>query len=265
MRLDVEIAPVLGQIPYPWFSNFQSDIDLIGQRKPQNYLRAVVHGKSALEVLVERPTPSGTEQFAVLYGYYDELPSWTWDVPEGQLMTLHAYSSGDNVRLLLNDALLETKAITDADKCVATFKVPYKPGNLSVIAIKNGTEIGRRTLTTTGKPIGLRLTSDVKSLTTSRADLAHVLVHVVDSHGQVVPDAVLKVSFQVNGAGKLIGVGNGNPHNVDSFQRPRRWTWHGTALAILRPDKSPGKLSLTASADGLASAKLVLSVERSRE
>jgi len=263
VRFDVEIGPVTGKIPYPWFSNFQSDIDLIGQRKPQNYLRAVIHGNSVLEVLVERPTPSGTEQFAVAYGYYDELPSWTWDVPDGKLMTVHAYSSGDSVGLLLNDALFETKAITDADKRVATFRVPYRPGKLSVIATKNGTEIGRRTLTTTGKPIGLRLTSDVKSLTTSRADLAHVLVQVVDSHGQVVPDAVLKVSFQVNGAGKLIGVGNGNPHNVDSFQRPRRWTWHGATLAILRPDKSPGKLSLTASADGLTSAKLVLSVERS--
>jgi beta-galactosidase len=200
-----------------------------------------------------------------LYGYYDELPSWTWDVPDGQVMTVHAYSSGDSVRLLLNDALFETKAITDADKRVATFRVPYRPGKLSVIATKNGTEIGRRMLTTTGKPVGLRLTSDVKSLTTSRADLAHVLVQVVDSQGQVIPDAALKVSFHVNGADKLIGVGNGNLHNVDSFQRPRRWTWHGIVLAILRPDKMPGKLSLTAAADGLKSAKLVLPVERSRE
>jgi beta-galactosidase len=63
-----------------------------------------------------------------------------------------------------------------------------------------------------------------------------------DSQGRAVPDAVVKVNFQVAGAGDLIGVGNGNPHNVDSFSRPRHYTWHGQALAILRPAKWPGGL-----------------------
>jgi beta-galactosidase len=145
---------------------------------------------------------------------------------------------------------------------IATFSVPYAPGTLTAVAKQKGVEIGRKTLTTTGKAAGLRLTSDVKSLTTDRGDLAHVLVQVVDSQGRVVPDAVVKVSFQVAGAGALAGVGNGNPHNVDSFQRPRRWTWHGTALAILRPSKTPGSLSLTASAEGLKPALLTLPVAR---
>ncbi|MER6155417.1 hypothetical protein ABT147_07695 [Streptomyces sp. NPDC001868] len=38
----------------------------------------------------------------------------------------------------------------------------------------------------------------------------------------------------------MAAVGNGNPHNVDSFRRPARFTWHGKALAILRPGKRPG-------------------------
>ena len=44
----------------------------------------------------------------------------------------------------------------------------------------------------------------------------------------MVPDAVVKVNFQVAGAGDLIGEGNRNPHNVDSFKRPP----HGQAFAI---------------------------------
>lgn len=95
--------------------------------------------------------------------------------------------------------------------------------------------LGRRTLATAGAAARLRLTPDVDRLTTSRDALAHVLVEVTDSHGRVVPGAVVEVSFQVDGAGELAGVANGNPHNVDSFRRPRRHTWHGQALAILRP------------------------------
>ncbi|MFE1313862.1 hypothetical protein [Streptomyces sp. NPDC058755] len=36
--------------------------------------------------------------------------------------------------------------------------------------------------------------------------------------------------------GEEIGrTSHGNPHNVDSFKQPRRHTWHGQALVILRP------------------------------
>jgi beta-galactosidase len=89
-----------------------------------------------------------------------------------------------------------------------------------------------------------------------------VLVEVVDSHGRVCPDATYKVTFEIDGAGELAGVANGNPHNVDSFKRPSRYTWHGKALAILRPAKRPGRLTLVARATGLRPATLTLPVRR---
>ncbi|WP_443077843.1 hypothetical protein [Streptomyces sp. NBC_01450] len=99
---------------------------------------------------------------------------------------------------------------------------------------------------------------------TSRDDLAHVLVEVADRHGRLVPDAALGVTFQVDGADELATVGNGNPHNVNGFGRPRRDTWHGQALAILRPAKSPGRVTLTASAPGLRPAAMTLTVGQER-
>jgi beta-galactosidase len=259
------IAGITGKVPYPWFNSFMSDIDLIGQRKPQNYWRAVVNGFSPLEMLVERPTPQGTQQYNLMYAYYDELQSWTWEVPQGQPMTVRVYTSGDSVTLLLNGKPLDTKAVAETDKRVISFSVPYMPGEITAVASLAGHELARKTLTTTGKAAALRLTSDVGSLTTSRGNLAHVLVEVVDDGGRVVPDAVVKVSFVLDGAGELAGVANGNPHNVDSFRRPRRWTWHGQALAILRPGKHPGALSLTATALGLQPARLVLPVAAEKE
>jgi beta-galactosidase len=255
-------GPATGKIPYPWFNNCQGDIDLIGQRKPQNYLRAVIEGFSTLEMMVERPTPPGLQQFNVGYSFYDELPSWTWDVVAGQPMIVRVYSSGDSVTLLLNDQRVGSKGLTEADKRIATFTVPYAPGELVAVAHQGDTELARKALATTGRPTALRLTSDVRSLTVSRGDLAHVLVEVVDDRGHLVPDAVVRVSFAVEGSGALVGVGNGNPHNVDSFQRPRRWTWQGKALAILRPAKRAGRLTLTASADELRPGKLDLLVAR---
>jgi beta-galactosidase len=246
--------------PYPYFQANCGDLDLIGQRKPQNHWRAAVDGTSPVEMLVERPAPAGTEQVAVWWGYYDELDSWTWDVEPGQPLTVHVYTLGDSVALLLNGQVVATRAVTAADWATATLTVPYAPGELTAIASRGGAEIGRKTLTTVGPAAALRLTPDVVVLTTSRDALAHVLVSVTDGRGRLVPDAATEVSFEVSGAGELAGVANGNPHNVDSFRQPRRYTWHGQALAVLRPAKTPGRVRLIAQAPGLRPATLELVV-----
>jgi beta-galactosidase len=172
--------PPFGNGNYPWFVGFSGDLDLIGQRKPQNYWRAVVLGSSPVEMLVEQPTPPGTEQFANLWQYYDELESWNWDVPAGQAMKVRVYTAGDSVTLLLNGREVATNTLAPSDKLVTTFSVPYAPGTLTAVARRNGRVIARKTLVTTGAPAAIRLTSDVDALTTSRDDLAHVLVEIVD-------------------------------------------------------------------------------------
>jgi beta-galactosidase len=200
------------------------------------------------------------QQFNFLYCYFDELESWTWDVPAGQMMKVRIYTRGDSVNLILNGQPVATKLVHEKDKRVVTFDVPYEPGELTVSTSLAGKEIARKSLVTVGKPAALRLTSDVRSMTTSRDDLAHILVEVVDSQDRVVPDAVVKVAFSVEGTGALIGVANGNPHNADSFQRPRRWTWHGQALAILRPSEQTGHVSLTATAEGMKPTRITIPV-----
>ncbi|WP_149828405.1 DUF4982 domain-containing protein [Streptomyces tailanensis] len=248
---------------YPYFQANCGDFDLIGQRKPQSHWRDAVTGRSPVELMVERPTPAGTEQVALRWGYFDELASWTWeDVEPGHPMTVHVYTPGDSARLLLNGAEIPGGGPKAPERAMATFTVPYEPGELTAVASRDGKEIGRKTLRTVGAPAALRLVPDVRSLTTGRDDLAHVLVEVVDRHGHVVPDATHHVTFGIDGAGELAGVGNGNPHNVDSFKRPSRYTWHGKALAILRPAKRPGRLTLTAKASGLRTGTLTLPVRR---
>ena len=245
--------------PYPYFQANCGDLDLIGQRKPQNHWRAAVTGRSPVELLVTRPVPAGLEQVAVWWGYYDELESWTWDVEPGHPMVVHAYTPGDTVRLLLNGVEVAAGA---PERGMVTLTVPYAAGTLTAVASRGGSEIGRRSLSTVGAPAALRLSSDVPGLSTGRDDLAHVLVAVVDDRDQLVPDATVRVDFEVRGAGELAAVGNGNPHNVDSFRLPRRHTWHGRALAIVRPATTPGTLTLDASAAGLRPARLTLRVDQ---
>lgn len=252
--------PVLGATPYPWYVNSQSDFDLIGQPRAQHAWRRVIYGLSPIELAVERPAPEGMEQRAVSWSYFDELPSWTWDVEPGRLMRVRVYAAGDRVELRLDGVRIGSAALATEDQMVTTFDVPWRPGRLEAVTSRRGRVVGRATLETVGRPHGLRLTSDVPRLTTGRDDLAHVLVDVVDSQGRAVPDALEHVHVSVQGAGSLMGLANGNPHNVDTFQGPARWTFHGKVLAVVRPSKAPGRVTVLAEAPGLEPTRLSLSV-----
>jgi len=62
------------------------------------------------------------------------------------------------------------------------------------------------------------------------------------------------VNFEINGNGEIAGVGNGSPTNMSSFQQPRKKTWKGRCLAIIRPKGEAGKIILKASAEMLKEA-----------
>jgi beta-galactosidase len=247
-------------LDYPYFQANCGDFDLIGQPKPQSRWRSAVWGRSPVELLIQRPVPAGMEQLALRWGYFDELESWTWEVPAGTPMTVHVYTPGDSVRLLLNGIERPELASVRPHHCTATFTVPYQPGTLTAVASSNGREIGRKTLATAGPAAALHLESDVTTLNADPDELAHVLVSVLDSDRRLVPDSVVRVAFELEGPGRLKGVGNGNPHNVDSFQQPRRHTWHGRALAIVQPTGEPGRITLTARSDNLTAAAATLIV-----
>jgi beta-galactosidase len=255
-----DIAQLLysGQVPYPWFGAWCGDIDMVAQLKPQMRYRRVVWGISDLELLVQRPTP-GVEAQRAGWAWVDELESWTWDVPPLTPLRVRTYTTGDQVELFLNGAPAGVVSLTESSKRIATFDVPFAPGSLVAVASKEGREIGRKQLTTSGAPAALRLRTDRRQLTTSRDDLAHVIVEIVDHEGNLCPDAVVKVQFGVTG-GTLIGVDNGHPANVDSFKRPRRHTFHGRALAIIRPPKKVGQVTINAFAAGLRGDSLSMLV-----
>lgn len=258
IKIAADGAPTPGGFgsPYPTVVSYCGDLDLIGQPKPQLAWRHVIWGVSNVELAVERPVPAGFHQVPANWSFYDELKSWTWDVPAGQLMTVRVYTSGDRVALKLNGALVEEKAVVAGDKMIATFKVPYSPGTLSATAYQGSVALGTQTLTTVGAPTTFRLTCEEGKLPNDAGALGHVLVEVVDDQGRLVPDATVKVNFSVSGNISFVSASSANPHYVDSYRQPRRYTYHGQALAIVTNTRANGRGKLTVSADGMAPATI---------
>ena len=246
--------------PYPWFNSYCGDIDLIGNKKPQSYFRDVVWHRSKVEMAVQRPVPDRWKEYVSLWGWSDELRSWTWPGMEGRPLAVRVYSRGDKVTLLLNGKELDSKTLTEKDSLKAEFTVPYAPGELQAVAYQDGVKIGSITFTTAGKANRLVLRPDRTRLKNTREDLSYVMVRVVDEAGRLVPDAVIPVRFAVAGAGELAALGNANPKDVGSFRHPQRNTFHGECVLVVRPTGKQGLVEVKAEASGLEGASLTLEV-----
>jgi beta-galactosidase len=236
---------------YPWFNSYCGDIDLIGNKKPQSYFRDIVWRRSKVEMAVQRPVPKGWTEHGGDWSWSDELHSWTWPGFEGAPLTIRIYTRGDQVKLLLNGKEVGSKTLTGTDALRAEFTVPYSPGELKAVAYESGHEIGSIAFTTVGKARKLKMTADRPKMKPSRDDLSYVMVSVVDDEGRLVPDAVVPVSFAVSGAGEIAAVGNANPKDVASFRQPRRDTFHGTCVVVVRPNGKPGPIEVRAESPGL--------------
>jgi beta-galactosidase len=66
----------------------------------------------------------------------------------------------------------------------------------------------------------------------------------------------------VQGAGKLLGVDNGNPASHESFQANERKTFNGLALAVVEAGGDPGEFRISVTSEKLAGATLVWHVEK---
>jgi beta-galactosidase len=235
---------------YPAYQSGCGEIDILGQKKPPSFYRDVVWGRSKLALFVQRPTPPGFHEEQTAWGWPDELESWTWPADTGSI-TVRAYTPADEVALLINGKEAGRKRLTPSDKLKAEFKVSYQPGSLTAVAYSEGKEIYRTTLKTVGPPARLRLTIERKTVDGSPADLAYILTQVCDAQGQPVPDAAVPLTFKVKGPARLIAAGSANPRGIESFQDSRTRSFHGRALAILRPTTRRGEATLRVSSPGL--------------
>ena len=92
---------------------------------------------------------------------------------------------------------------------------------LAVLArgYKGGKEILTEKVETTGAPAAIQLTPHRATIRADGEDVSVVTVQVNNAQGRLVPTAGSEITFELQGPGKIIGVGNGDPssHEPDRF------------------------------------------------
>ncbi|KAM7196272.1 glycoside hydrolase [Naviculisporaceae sp. PSN 640] len=188
------------------------------------------------------------------------LPHWTWPDRVGQVTPVHVFSSADEAELFVNGKSQgRLKKAASSTYRFRWDKVTYQPGEVKVLAYKDGKEWATETRKTAGDAVGLRLAVE-KNVTSVAADgqnLAFVTVAVVDKDGEVVPWASHTVNWKVEGAGEIVSTDNGDATDMTSFGSLSRKVFGGLGLAIVRA-KGAGEIKLSAEANGLRAGSLTL-------
>jgi beta-galactosidase len=145
------------------------------------------------------------------------LPHWNWKGQEGKEISVWAYSNCEQVELFLNNKSLGRKPMPKNGHI--EWMVKYTPGTLLAKGYRNGKEIIKSSFETTGNPAAIEILADRISIRADDEDLSVFTVRINDAKGLNVPTANNEITFNLEGPGKIIGVGNGDPasHEPDKF------------------------------------------------
>ncbi|MGA9782508.1 MAG: beta-galactosidase GalA [Terracidiphilus sp.] len=175
------------------------------------------------------------------------FPHWNWEGREGDEIPVWVYSNLDQVELFVNGKSQGSQKVPHLGH--VEWKVRYEPGAIEARASHNGQVVLTEKRETTGAPAQLRLTADRTEINADGEDLAILKVEVLDKDGRPVPTAKNTVAFNISGAGKLIGVGNGDPNCQESDKAPMRSLFNGLAQVIVQSMKRPGEIHIEAAKD----------------
>jgi beta-galactosidase len=231
-RLEKELEAI-GKIHVPSRSSYFGIVDLAGFKKDRFYLYQARWRPDLKMAHI--------------------LPHWNWPGREGQVTPVHVYTSGDEAELFLNGKSLGRKKKGQYEYRIVWNDVTYQPGELRVVAYKDGKKWATDTVKTTGPAQKLAMEPDRAKINADGADLSYVTVTVEDKSGLQVPRSKNHIQFTIDGPGEIVATDNGDATSLVSFQSHERDAYNGLALVIVRAKPGEaGTIVLKAKADGLA-------------
>ncbi len=184
------------------------------------------------------------------------FPHWNLSGHEGEEIELWAYSNCDEVELTVNGHKLGRQTMPKNGHL--KWKAVYQPGKVVATGYKNGKKILTETIETTKPAAQVVPKTDRQTITADGRDIAVITIEIQDDKGRIVPDACLPLTFRLEGDGRIIGAGNGDPaylgadHPKDNdckeFQIP---AFNGLAQLLIQSGHNPSTLTLRVISDGL--------------
>jgi len=244
---------------FPWHGAYCGDIDLLGWRKPISHYRSLLYNSTEkLYMAVREPNPGPLEIKTTWWAVWPTWESWNWPGYEGKNIDVEVYSKYANVRLYLNNKLLDEKPTGLEQEFKAIFSVPYAQGTLKAVGVENDQEVASSVLQTAGDAAQLKLTADRKEILSNGQDLAYLTIEITDKDGIIQPNAANRLNFKIEGEGVIAGVDNADIKDVDRYTGNSRKAWHGRALVVIKSTHNAGEIKLTVTSNELEQKSIII-------
>ena len=191
------------------------------------------------------------------------FPHWNLQGHEGEEIELWAYSNCDEVELTVNGKKLGRQTMPKNGHL--KWKATYQPGKVVAVGYKNGKQILTETIETTKPADKIIVKSNRPTITSDGRDVAVVTIEIQDAKGRIVPNACPMLTLRLEGNGRIIGVGNGDPsylgadHPKDKdckeFRIP---AFNGYAQVLIQSNRDAGNILLKCNSNGLKEGTTII-------
>lgn len=209
------------------------------------------------------------------------FPHWNWEGREGQIIPVICYTNCSEVELFLNGKSYGEKRLefprqghagawnkyanpvvnpTTSDLHLQ-WDIPYEPGIIKAVGKKNGKVVSTFEIKTSGIPHRIKLSTEQNVLHAGEREVSNIKIEILDEEGNIVPTANNLVTFSIEGKGKIIGVGNGNPQDHNSFKISQRNAFNGLCQVVVQSNENKGNIKVIAKSEGLKEATLEITSE----
>lgn len=168
-----------------------------------------------------------------------------WDFNIGQLIDVCVCSNAPMVELFLNGKSLGCQEIdhVNGKELIPHWSILYEPGELLAIAYdEHHQAIAKDCRHSFGNVAELRITMDERARSGNAEELVFMEISAYDSDGYPVENANNRVQIEVAGAGRLIGLDNGDSTDFDQVKGTSKRLFGGKLLAVIEPRTDTNEL-----------------------
>ncbi len=179
-----------------------------------------------------------------------------WDFSDNQDIDVRVTTNAPFVKLYFNGNEVACKKIDhiSGNELTLDTVLKYQKGELCAVAYdENGCEIARDYKKSFGDAEKIVLKADKTQINANGTDLIFVEISMLDKNGVCVENANNRVFVDVKGAGRLVGLDNGDSTDYDQYKGTSRRLFSGKLLAIIAAKTECGEIELKVSSPGLES------------
>lgn len=180
-----------------------------------------------------------------------------WDFNPGQMIDVRVCTNAPRMELFLNGELVGSYDVDheNGTQLLGWWQIPYTPGELKAIAYgDNGEIVATDVQRSCGDAKTIVLEADKNELVADGQDLIFVTISMQDTEGNPVENANNRVQVSVKGAGRLVGLDNGDSTDFDQYKGTSRKLFSGKLLAVIEANCNPGEIIMEVSTAGLESS-----------